>query len=111
MEGTCPHCHKTIDLLEPKDLDALGLRANIRGPAIKKGRLPVWLSLRGDKLFLFLKKDVDEELERRRHSQLEKLVKGTNLARSAQEEARIIKALEAALETNGAPSTPRPTKR
>lgn len=39
MEAQCPHCDKTIELLEPKDLDAAGLTPNIRGPAIDRGEL------------------------------------------------------------------------
>lgn len=65
MELTCPHCHKAIDVLEPKDLDALGLGQNIRAPLIKDGDLPPWAVLRSGKFFLFLRDDVTAVIELR----------------------------------------------
>jgi hypothetical protein len=55
----CPHCKQPIEIMEPTDLDALGLTQNPRGAAVKDGRLTPWARLRSGKFFLFLKKDVD----------------------------------------------------
>jgi hypothetical protein len=62
----CPHCHKEIEVLEPSDLDHLGITPNPRAAAVESGELPVWARLRGGKLFLYLKKDVDALVETRR---------------------------------------------
>lgn len=111
MEAECPHCHKIIEMMEPKDLTAVGLTQNVRGPLIESGDLVPWLKLRGDKFFLFLRSNVDDVLGGRRKRDLAKIVKQTNLAKSPEEEERLILALEEALKDGGEPPKRRTRRR
>lgn len=109
MEAACPHCHKPIELLEPKDLDDAGLTPNVRLAAIKRGALKPWLTLRGGRFFLFLKHDVDAVLEDRTRTHLAKVARDAG-ARTPEEEARVIKALEEALGNHSSTPQRKPTR-
>lgn len=104
MHGTCPHCHEEIDLLEPKDMDELGLTPNVRGPAIESGDLQTWLRLRSGKFFLYLKEDVDDYLKRRSRNQVEKALNRAGFGHlSREEQIAQLRELEKALVESDTP--------
>jgi hypothetical protein len=72
---TRPHCHCGIEVLEPVDLDRMGLGPNPRSAAVESGALTPWARLRGGKLFLYLKTDVDAFTEARRTAGLRRFAK------------------------------------
>ena len=94
----CPHCHQTIELMEPKDLDDRGLTPNVRGPAVESGELKTWARLRGGRFFLFLKKDVEDYLDRRTADDFQKVLKRAGMNNlSREEQLEQIKRLEEAV--------------
>lgn len=95
MFATCPHCQNEIDLLEPKDLDELGLTPNIRGPLIKSGDLKVWATLRGGKFFLFLRSEVRKTQRVRSLKERERLARSAST--SQEEYEKVFAAIEKAL--------------
>lgn len=98
MKAQCPHCHKDIELLEPKDLDRLGLTPNVRGPMVDEGALKPWAKLRSGKFFLFLRKDVDVVYEARKVKDFERDLEKRGLGGlSRAEQIKELQALERAL--------------
>lgn len=58
----CPHCQNVIELLEPSDVDEMGLLWPKRRELLKRGELIPWAILRNKKFWLYLKQDVDNYL-------------------------------------------------
>ena len=70
----CPHCSQSTALMEPADLDRLGLTTNPRADAIKRGELRPWMTVRKGLHNVFLKEDVDEYVTQRRLTRWSKLL-------------------------------------
>lgn len=94
----CPHCHKPIDLMEPNELDVIGLTPNVRAPAVASGALPVWARLRGGKFFLFLRPEVEAYVQEKRQRDFSQVLKRAGLGDlSPAEQLRELKKLEKAI--------------
>lgn len=70
----CPHCGEPIEVLEPKDLDELGLTQNPRGAAVREGELHAWAKLRSGKLFLYLRSDVEKYFQHKQVNERRQMI-------------------------------------
>lgn len=94
----CPHCGEGIDVLEPSDMDGLGIKGAKRTELIAKGALKPWAKLRTGRIFLYLKGEVDEYLATRQFDSYRKQIKKRNptieVVSFSEEDVEILRQIE-----------------
>lgn len=58
----CPHCNNEIELYEPSDVDGIGLPWIKRKELNRTGELKPWAIVRGGKVWIYLKSEVEAYL-------------------------------------------------